>query len=165
MTPDPVLDAVIRDARHLMFAFDGPIRSADKAKAADSTAATAPTSAHLHETLAACRESGRSAAVISANSPTEVRHYLDVHDLLTQVAVVAVSIGEAASTLEASPVDCLLVTSSPADIEAAQVAGAPSIGYARTPADAAHLVDAGATAFVYSMADVALRLRAHPSAD
>ena len=33
MTPDPALDAAIREARHLLFAFDGPIRSADKVKA------------------------------------------------------------------------------------------------------------------------------------
>lgn len=143
-----------------MFGFDGSVRSADKAKSADSTAVTAPTSAYLHETLAACRETSRSVAVISTDSPTEVRAYLDAHDLSGQVAVVAASIGEAASMLEASPVDCLLITSSPADIRAAQIAGTPSIGYARTP-DAAHLVDAGAIAFVYSMADLALRLRAH----
>jgi len=163
MTPDPALDAVIRDARHLLFAFDGPIRSMDKAKPAYSTSAPAPTSAHLHETLAACHESGRSAAVISASAPTEVRHYLDTHDLLTQVKVVAASIGEAANSLEASPVDCLLITSSPADIEDAQVAGTPTIGYARTPDDDAHLVDAGASAVIYSLADVALRLRARTS--
>lgn len=161
MTPDPALDAAIRQARHLLFAFDGPIRSTDKAKPTDSAVVTAPTSAYLHETLAACHESGRSAAVISANSPTEVRNYLDAHDLSTQVAAVVASIGEAASTLEASPVDCLLITSTPADIEAAQAVGMPTIGYARTPDDAAHLVDAGATAFVYSMADLALKLRAH----
>jgi beta-phosphoglucomutase-like phosphatase (HAD superfamily) len=65
------------------------------------------------------------------------------------------------TTLEAPPTDCLLITSSPADIEAAQAAGVPSIGYARTPDDAAHLVDAGAIAFVYSMAELALSLRAH----
>ncbi len=159
MTPDPALDAVIRQARHLLFAFDGPIRSADKAKPADSTASTAPTSAYLHETLAACRESGRSAAIISASPLTEVSDYLDAHDLLTQVAVVAASIGEAASTLQASPANCLLITSSPADIKAAQAAGTPTIGYARTPDDAAHLVDAGTTAFVYSMAELALMLR------
>jgi beta-phosphoglucomutase-like phosphatase (HAD superfamily) len=74
--------------------------------------------------------------------------------------VVAASISEAASTLEASLVDCLLITSSPADIEAARATGTPSIGYARTPDDAAHLVDAGAIMFVYSMVDLTLRLRA-----
>jgi hypothetical protein len=29
MTPDPALDAAIRQARHLLFAFDGPIRNHD----------------------------------------------------------------------------------------------------------------------------------------
>ena len=161
MTFDLALDSVIRQARHLLFAFDGPIRSMDKAKPAESTAVTAPTSTYLFETLAACRESGRSVVVISANSPSDIRAYLDAHNLSTQATVVAASIGEAASTLEASPADCLVITSSLADIEAARVAGAPSIGYARTPDDAAHLVDAGAIAFVYSMAALALRLRTH----
>lgn len=160
MTSDQALDSAIRQAQHLLFAFDGPIRSVDKAKPADSVAVAAPTAAYLYEALAACHESGRSVAVIGASSPTEVRDYLDAHDLLARVAVVAASISEAASTLEASPVDCLLVTSSPADIEAAQVAGTPSIGYARTPDDAVHLVDTGAIAFVYTMADLTLRLRA-----
>jgi phosphoglycolate phosphatase len=161
MTPDRALDAVIRNARYLFLAFDGPIRSVDKVEPADSAAA-APVSAYLSETLAACRESGRSAAVISSSSPAEARRYLDAHDLLNRVAVVAASIGEAASTLETSAVDCVIITSSPADIEAARAAGTPSIGYARTPDDAARLVDAGAATFVYSMADVALRIRAHP---
>jgi beta-phosphoglucomutase-like phosphatase (HAD superfamily) len=75
--------------------------------------------------------------------------------------VVAASIAEAASTLHVTPVDCLLITSSPADIEAAQAAGIPTIGYARTPDDAARLVDAGATALVYSTAVLALSLRAN----
>jgi phosphoglycolate phosphatase len=160
MTPDPALDTAIRQARHLLFAFDGPIRRTDTGNPVDSATPTAPTSAYLHETLAACHESGRSVAVISAHSPTEVRDYLDAHDLSTQVAAVATSIGEAASTLEASPINCLLITSSPADIEAAQAAGTPTIGYARTPDDAAYLVDAGAIVSVYSLLDLALTLRA-----
>jgi beta-phosphoglucomutase-like phosphatase (HAD superfamily) len=157
----PALDTAVCHARHLLFAFDGPIRSADKANSTDPTAVTVPTSAYLHETLAACHESGRSVAVISANPPTEVRDYLDAHDLSTQVAVVATSISEAAATLEASPVDCLFISSSPPDIEAARAGGTPTVGYARTPDDAAHLVDAGSITFVYSMADLALSLRAH----
>jgi beta-phosphoglucomutase-like phosphatase (HAD superfamily) len=160
MTPDSALDTAIRQARYLIFAFDGPIRSVDKAKLADSAAITVPTSAYLHETLAACQESGRSAAVISTNSPTDVRNYLDAHDLSTQVAVVAASIGDAVSALEALPVDCLLITSTPADIEAAQATGIPIIGYARTPDAAARLIAVGATACVYSLADIALELRA-----
>jgi beta-phosphoglucomutase-like phosphatase (HAD superfamily) len=158
MTPDPALDGVIRQTQHLLIAFDSAIRSVDEGKPADSTTLTAP---HIHEVLAACHESGRSAAVISTNPSAEVRAYLDTHNLLTQVTVVTASIGEAASTFDAPPVDCLLITSSAADIHAAQAAGISSIGYARTPDNAAHLVDAGAIAFVYSMADLALRLRAH----
>jgi hypothetical protein len=120
MTPDSTaLDAAIRQARHLLFAFDGPVRSADKAKSIGSAVVTALTSAYLHDALAACHESGRAVAVISADSPTEVHDYLNAHDLSTQVAAVAVSIGEAASTLEAAPVDCPLI-----------------IGYARTRASA-----------------------------
>lgn len=156
MTDNPALDAAIRQAQHLLFAFDGPIRSADAGNPAESTTATAP---HIHDALAACSESGRSTAVISASPPADVRAYLDAHDLLTQVTVVVTSIGEAPSALEASPADCLLITSSAADVKAAQITGTPSIGYARAPDDAAHLVDAGAVTFVYSMADIALRLR------
>lgn len=160
MTPDSTaLDAAIRQARHLLFAFDGPVRSVDKAKSIGSGVVTALASAYLHDALAACHESGRSVAVISANSPIEVHDYLNAHDLSTQVTAVAVSISEAARTLQAAPVDCLLITSSPADVEAAQAAGTPTIGYARTPDAAARLMDAGAEAFVYSMADIALRLR------
>jgi beta-phosphoglucomutase-like phosphatase (HAD superfamily) len=90
-----------------------------------------------------------------------VPNYLNAHDLFTHVTVIAVSVRGAANYLEATPADCLLITSSPVDIKAARAAGAPSIGYARTPDDAAHLVEAGAIAFVYSMADLALSLRAH----
>ena len=61
MTPDRALDAVIRDARHLLFAFDGPIRSTGTGEPADPNAPTAP---HIHEALAACNESGRTASVI-----------------------------------------------------------------------------------------------------
>ncbi len=75
----------------------------------------------------------------------------------------AASIGEAASALEVSPADCLLITSSPTDIKAARATGMPSIGYARTPAHVADLVGAAATGFVYSLADLALALRARTS--
>jgi beta-phosphoglucomutase-like phosphatase (HAD superfamily) len=158
MTHDPALDALIRQARHLLFAFDGPMRSADTEKPADSTTPTAP---HIHEALAACHESGRSAIVITPKSPIDVPAYLDAHDLFTQVTFIAASIDDAVSTLETAPTDCLLIASSPADIKAAQVARTPGIGYARTTDDAALLADAGAITFVYSMADLALSLRSH----
>jgi len=159
MTPDPALDAAIRDARHLLFAFNGAIRSTDTAEPADPNAPTVP---HIRDAFVACSESGRSVVVVSTKPKINVPSYLDAHDLFTPITVIAASVTDAADFLEATPADCLLITSSPAEIEAAQIARAPSIGYARTPDDAAHLVDAGAITFVYSMADVALRLRAHP---
>jgi beta-phosphoglucomutase-like phosphatase (HAD superfamily) len=157
MNLNPALDVAIRQAGYLLFAFDGPIRSADDGKPADSTASPAP---YIYEVLAACGESGRSAAVISGDPLSDVRGYLDAHDLSSQITVVAHSISEAASRLETSLADCVFVTSSPADIEAAHVATTLAIGYAQTPGDADHLIEAGAIAFVYSMADLALTLRA-----
>lgn len=162
MTQNPALDATIRPAQHLLFAFDGPIRGTSNVKLNNSATVAAPTSAYLHETLASCIESGRSVAVISASSLNEVREYLDAHDLSTQVAVVAASILEVASLLEASPVDCVLITSSLGDIESAQATGTPSIGYARTFDAATHLVDVGATTSVISLIDLAISLRAYP---
>jgi beta-phosphoglucomutase-like phosphatase (HAD superfamily) len=157
MTHSSALDAGLRQARHMLFAFDGPIRSMDTGMPADSTTPTAP---YIQEALAACRDSGRSAVVITPKPLIDVPAYLDAYDLFTQVTVIAASISDAVSTLEAPPADCLLITSSPADIKAAQAAGTPSIGYARTPDGAAHLVDAGAITYIYSMADITLRIRA-----
>jgi beta-phosphoglucomutase-like phosphatase (HAD superfamily) len=158
MTHSSALDAAIRQARHLLFAFDGPIRSTDPGKPVNPITPTGP---HIHEALAACRESGRSAVVLTPKPLIDVPNYLDAHDLFTQITVIAASVVDAINFLEAAPADCLLVTSSPADIEAAQAAGTPSVGYARTPNDADHLVDAGATTFVYSMGELALSVRAH----
>jgi beta-phosphoglucomutase-like phosphatase (HAD superfamily) len=161
MTTDlAALDAAIRQARHLLFAFDGPIRSVKAETPADSTTPTAP---YIHEALAACRDSGRSAVVIVPKPPIDEPAYLDAHNLFTQITVIAASISDAVNFLEATPSDCLLITSSPADITAARAAGAPCIGYARTPEEAEHQVDAGASTYLYSMADLALRVRARPA--
>ena len=160
MTPDSAaLDAAIREARHLLFAFDGTIIRTDTGNPVDSATPTLP---YIHEAFAACRESGRSVVVISPKQEIHVPNYLDAHDLFTQITIIAISVADAINFLELTPSDCPLVTTSPADIKAAQAAGTPSIGYAQTPDDAAHLVDAGATAFVYSMAVLALSLRARP---
>jgi beta-phosphoglucomutase-like phosphatase (HAD superfamily) len=141
MTPNPAaLDAAIRQARHLLFAFDGPIRRTDAESPLDSETPTAP---YIYEAFAACRESGRSVVVIGPKTKIDVPNYLDAHDLFEPTTIIAISAADAIKFLELTPADCLLITSSPTDVEAAQVAGASSIGYARTSDDAAHLVDAG----------------------
>jgi phosphoglycolate phosphatase len=159
MTPEPAaLDAAIRQAHHLLFAFDGPIRRTDTGGPVDSETPTAP---NIYEAFTACRESGRSVVVISPETDVHVPNYLDAHDLFEPVTVIAISVADAINFLALSPSDCLLITSSPADIEAAEAAGVPSIGYARTPDDTDRLIDAGATASVYSLTDLVLSLRAH----
>jgi beta-phosphoglucomutase-like phosphatase (HAD superfamily) len=159
-SPLAALDRIIRQAQYLLISFDGPIRSMDRGNPAHSTDAAAPPAPHIYDVLTACRESGRSVAVISTTPVAEVHAYLAAHDLSSQITIVAASIGEAASAIETSPTDCAAITSSQADIRAARIAGTPAIGFARTPQDADHLVEAGAVALVYSMADIALRLRA-----
>ena len=105
MTPSPALDAVIRQTRHLLFAFDGPIRSTDTGEPMEPNAPTAP---YIHEALAACNESGRSVVVIVPKPPTDVPAYLEAHDLFTLITVIAASVADAISFLELTPADCLL---------------------------------------------------------
>lgn len=139
-----------------------------------AAAATAVPAPHVHDAIAACRESGRSVAVVSNNSAAAVRAYLEAHDLAHQVAAVAARTGpdpailkpspylvkQAASALDASPSACAVVGDSPTDIQAAHSAGALSIGYANKPGEHEHMTQAGAGAIINSMADLTLRLRA-----
>jgi beta-phosphoglucomutase-like phosphatase (HAD superfamily) len=97
-----------------------------------------------------------------------------MYDLANQFAAVAARTGadplilppsphlidQAAIVLHAWPAECVVIASASSDIQAARAANVPSIAYAKTPDDAEHQVHAGAKAFAYSMADVALRLRA-----
>ena len=158
MTPGPAaLDAATRQARHLLFAFDGPIRRTATGSPLDPATPTAP---YIYEVFTACRDSGRSVVVISPKTEIHVPNYPDTHDLFEPIAVIAISVADAIKFLELTPADCLLITSSPADIQAADTSGVPSIGYANTEDSADLLFEAGASAIVYSMADLTLRLRA-----
>lgn len=158
MTSNAALDAAIRKARHLFFSFDGPIRSTETGDRSDPNVPTTP---HIYEALVACYESGRSVVAISTKPQIDVPAYLDRNDLFTLITVIAASVADAINYLELTPADCLLITSSPADIETAQAAGVPSIGYVRATGDAARLADSRATMLIYSMTDLALSLRAH----
>jgi phosphoglycolate phosphatase len=169
-TPDP-LD-ILRFAASL----DSDLASRVEARLTElelTAAATAPPAPYAHDVLAACRESGRTAAIISANSSAAIHAYLTAHDLTSQFAAVAARTGpdplilppsphlidQATIVLSAWPAECVVIASAPSGIQAAQAAGVPSIAYAKTPDDAGHQVRAGANAVVYSMADIALRLR------
>jgi phosphoglycolate phosphatase len=144
---------------------------AELESAATATAVPTP---HVRDAIAACRESGRSVALVSNNSAVAVRAYLEAHDLAHQVAAVAARTGsdpailkpspylikQAASALGASPSACAVVGDSPTDIQAAHSAEALSIGYASKPGEHERMTQAGAGAVINSMADLARKLRA-----
>jgi len=157
---------------------DLAVRVESELTAMESAAVTmAALTPYIHEVLTACRDSARPVAIISDHSATAVRAYLVLHDLYGPIGLIAARIGPdsavlmprpdlielAVTGLDTQSSDCALVGGSVTDIQAAHAAGVHSIGYARTPRDADDLVDAGADAIIVSMADLALRLRAHPS--
>lgn len=124
--------------------------------AAAHTAAPTP---HLADVLSACYVSGRQVAIVSNNSASAVRIYLDIHGLTGQIGAVAARTGhdpailkpssylvrQAASELGTVPSACVLIGDSPSDIVAARSAKAPAIGYAATPGSTQLLPAAGPT--------------------
>jgi phosphoglycolate phosphatase-like HAD superfamily hydrolase len=62
--------------------------------------------------------------------------------------------------LSAPATECLLIGDSATDMQAAALAGIPSIGYANKPGMHERLAQSGATATVSSLADLVLSLRA-----
>jgi myo-inositol-1(or 4)-monophosphatase len=137
---------------------------------------TATTAGYVHDTLAACRDSARTSAVISRHSIQAVHSHLARLGLAEQIAHViapgsfppghlrthAQLLQEAIHALDAAPATCALITASPAGIEAAHAAGIHPIGYAASPSIRELLADAGAACIIPSLADLTLRLRARP---
>ncbi len=137
---------------------------------------TAVPTPYVNDVLTVCHDSARPVAIISNHSETAVRTYLVLHDLYGQIRFIAARTGPdsamlkprrdltklAVTGLDTLSPACALVCGSSADIQAAHAAGVHSIGHARTPRDTDDLIDAGAGAIIVSMADLALRLRAHP---
>src|SRR5262245_29497461 len=82
--------ALLPDARqNTTAAMDAELASLELPEAA---------TAHIHETLAACRDSGRTAAVISRHEKPAVTTWLDQHDLGGQVShVIAPGPGQLAA--------------------------------------------------------------------
>ena len=134
--------------------------------------ATAAPAGYIHDTVAACRESGRSTTVISRHSAAAVRSYLTTHGLADKVEdVIARTPGQLQRTsglVEGAigtlgpPSTCTLVTASAEAIQATSHAGAHTIGYARAPGMRERLTTAGAETVIPSLADLVLRLRARP---
>jgi myo-inositol-1(or 4)-monophosphatase len=141
-----------------------------------AAAGTATAAGYLHEALAACRDSGRIAAIVSRHSERAVDDFLARQGLDDQIRhPIAVGsyppghlqtgpqlIEHTIRALDATPTDCALITTSAADIDTARKTGIHAIGYAATPGANHSLTAAGATCTVQSLADLTLRLRARP---
>jgi HAD superfamily hydrolase (TIGR01549 family) len=145
----------------------------------EAATATAKPTGYVHDVFMACRESGRSVAVVSNNSDRAVRSYLTQNGLDDRVHLVVARtshdaallkpnphlIEKALAALGAVPEICAFVGDSTTDIEAARMASVPSIGYANKPGKRASLTDAGADVVISSLADLVLVLRARPLSD
>jgi myo-inositol-1(or 4)-monophosphatase len=131
---------------------------------------------YVDEALAACRDSARTAVVISRHASEAVRAYLAQHGLEEHLRHVTAAgdfppghlqthahlIEDAIRELSAVPADCAFITASPAGLKAARTLGIHPIGYAASPSDREHLADTGADCIIPSLADLTLRLRARP---
>jgi len=122
--------------------------------------------------LRACRQTGRSIAIVSNNCEAAIHAYLEKHKLQPFVDAVAGRresdpallkpnphlVLRAMRELKAEAGACVLVGDSPADIESARAAGIRSIGYANRHGKARELMAAGAGVVVASMHELAAAL-------
>lgn len=131
---------------------------------------------YIHETLAACRDSGRTASIVSRRSAAAVAAFLDRHDLTDHIQYVLAAgsyppghlqtlphlLEDVFQTYGTEPGACAVITVSPDSVSTVRIAGAEVIGYAATSEHAQKLASAGASCTVQSLADLTLRLRARP---
>jgi myo-inositol-1(or 4)-monophosphatase len=148
-----------------------------KLTSAEMTAvAGAVPAGHIHDVVAACRDSGRVPAIVSSRSASAVQAWLTRYGLADQIRHICAPggyppghlqplhqlISQAVRDLGADPAECALITAGKPETVTASSAGLYVIGYARTVADHDRLTSAGATAIIPSLADLTLRLRARP---
>jgi|SRR5580658_8728454 phosphoglycolate phosphatase len=139
---------------------------------------TAKPTAHVHDVVTGCRDSGRTVAVVSNNSDRAVRAYLATHGLDDRVDLVVARTSPDPALLKPSPhlieqamnelgapiAEVVLVGDSTTDIQAGRSVGVSTIGYANKSGKSERLTTAGATAVVGSLADLVLPLRARRQA-
>jgi beta-phosphoglucomutase-like phosphatase (HAD superfamily) len=135
---------------------------------------TARPAGYSHDLISSAREGRRTVTVISTHSAHAVRGYLDRVTLTDLVALVIGrrgyitdpaaeqdTISRALAGLPADPSACAVLTASPDLIKTASARGVRTIAYAHVPgADESASPHAQAT--VTTLADLVLRLRAHP---
>jgi beta-phosphoglucomutase-like phosphatase (HAD superfamily) len=139
-----------------------------------SIALAAQPAGYSHDLISSARESHRTVTVISTYSVDAVSAYLDKASLDDQVGHVIGRngyspnstagndlIARALTALNADPAACVIVSESAKILSSANASGVPSIAYARSPS-ARDLPSGHTDAVVTSLADLVLRLRAHP---
>jgi hypothetical protein len=119
-----------------------------------------PTALYIRETLAACRESGRSARRHKRQPMSRCLDPPRPHDLAAQITVVASLIGEAVTALDASPAEFAVITISPSDIQSGTGPRSPQYRLGQNAPRRRSPEVSGAGAVVTSMANLARRLRA-----
>jgi beta-phosphoglucomutase-like phosphatase (HAD superfamily) len=136
--------------------------------------ATAQPTGYSHDVITSAREGHRTITIISTCSARAVHAYLDRASLDELVGLVIGRtgnapdsageqklVGRALDALSADPATCALVAESASVLASARANGIATIAYARTPA-VRNLTSAHAEATITSLADLVLRLRAHP---
>lgn len=135
-----------------------------------TASASAIPTAYAADLLAACRESGRTVAIVSNSSTSAIHAYLERHNLVTHVVGRAghnpnhlkpspYLIEQAIEILNADPTTCIMLGDSPTDIESAHKTGVSSVGYANQPGKQQQLVSVGAETIITSLIDPVLHLR------
>jgi HAD superfamily hydrolase (TIGR01509 family) len=149
-------------------------------RAAELTASrTAEPTPHARETILACHATNRTVAVVSNNSQVAVESYLRIHELDEHVDLVVgrtqpdprllkpnpYLVLQAMQALGADPDASVFLGDTSSDMHSAQAAGILSIGYANKPGKRDHLLRAGASAVITTMAHLETALLTQPSTE
>lgn len=119
--------------------------------------------------LKSCADTGRSVWIVSNNSGSAIRQYLEAQQLHIYVAGVFGRISgepssmkpnprllmDAMDTAAAKPTECVFIGDAVRDVQAGDAAGIPTIGYANKPGKSMALGQAGAAVVVDSIQAIA----------
>jgi phosphoglycolate phosphatase-like HAD superfamily hydrolase len=121
-----------------------------------------------HETIRACRLTGRPIAIVSNNAPDAIDVYLDRYELRDLVLAVFARphgrpdlmkpnpalVDRAVDALGGPPDQCVFVGDSVSDIQVSKATRVRSIGYAKSPGRGDELAAEGADAIVHLMSEI-----------
>lgn len=169
-TPDPLV--ILRWSSHRL----PPAEAARVERACEAGELTATLASHLTsgcaELLQAASVTSTPVVIVSNNTDTAIRAFLDQHHLSSKVSAVVArvsgrpdlmkphpaSVERALAHLRLPPGACAFIGDSVTDIEVSLATGVRPIGFAKSPARGVELANAGAIALADSMEEVAWAL-------